>query len=187
MINQVKHAVDVLKKGGVILYPTDTIWGIGCDAQNIQSIERIRRIKHRSVRSNFILLVSDVEMLLHYTGFLSQPVQNEILAFELPTTVVYPNASNLPPEVLAEDGSIAIRIVKNEFCIEVLNMFGKPIVSTSANISGDPPPATFSEISYKIIHKMDYVVESVLESGNTSSPSRIFRLLDTGQFEIIRK
>ncbi len=143
-------AIEVLQKGGIILYPTDTIWGIGCDATNATAIEKVYRIKKRSESKSLIILVESIDQIYKYVDEMPQAALRLIKDTKKPLTIIYDNAKNLPLSLIAVDGSVAIRIVQEEFCKELILQFKKPLVSTSANISGEPSPASFKDISGEI-------------------------------------
>ena len=153
MQKEVNNTLDVLGNGGIILYPTDTIWGIGCDATNDKAIEKIFKIKKRLKEKSLISLVADKNHLQNITGY----IPNIDITSE-PTTVIYHSAFGLSKKLLAKDGSVAIRIVQDDFCQKLIQNFGKAIVSTSANISGSASPKNFSEISEEIKNNVDYIV-----------------------------
>lgn len=191
MINQdyeqdIKVCNDILKLGGVILYPTDTIWGIGCDATNEQAVAKIFAIKHRDQNKSMVLLMTDVKQL---SQFIANPLPDldKILAdFKEPTTVVYDNAINLPANVLAEDGSVAVRITADPFCRALIKRLRKPIVSTSANLSGDPSPLHFGLINDSIKVSVDYTVHWRQHDISIRQPSTILRLMKDGSLVKIR-
>ena len=153
MQKEVNNTLDVLGNGGIILYPTDTIWGIGCDATSDKAIEKIFKIKKRLKEKSLISLVADKNHLQNITGY----IPNIDITSE-PTTVIYHSAFGLSKKLLAKDGSVAIRIVQDDFCQKLIQNFGKAIVSTSANISGSASPKNFSEISEEIKNNVDYIV-----------------------------
>jgi L-threonylcarbamoyladenylate synthase len=186
MLNQIKNCLKVLEEGGIILYPTDTIWGIGCDATNPDAVLKIYRLKQRLERKSLIILLDKSEMLRHYVSNIPAIAWDLLEKIETPLTIIYPEAKNLANNVVAEDGTIAIRIVKNEFCIKLIEEFGKPVVSTSANISGENPPLTFRHISPEIINGVDYVVDESIDQIHELKPSRIIKLEQNGEFRIIR-
>jgi len=187
MEQDILRCLEVLKKGGTILYPTDTIWGIGCDANNPKAVEKIYRIKKRMESKSLIILVEDEERLKRHTGAIPEIAWDLLHSVDTPLTIIYPQARNLAKNVIAEDGTIAIRIVKNEFCRQLIRRFGKPIVSTSANISGQAPPLMFKLISNEIKNEVDYVVTLYQDLLQEVKPSTIIKLRETGEFEIIRK
>lgn len=166
MENEITKALKVLQTGGVILYPTDTIWGLGCDATNKDAVQRIYKIKQREESKALISLVSDKNMLQKLTNHIPQ-----VDITSQPTTVIYQNVKGLSESLLATNGTAAIRIVQDEFCKKLIHAFGKAIVSTSANISGNNNPKQFSEISEEIKNNADYIVnlrqEQIMESSST--------------------
>lgn len=186
MENQILKAAQVcLLKGGTILYPTDTIWGIGCDATNEQAVKRIFEIKNRPPAKNMIILVADITQLEYYADV--PGVARDLVEYtQTPLTIVYPNAKRIAAPLIAEDGSIAIRVVKDEFCEMLIRSLRKPLVSTSANISGEPAPVFFDEISDEIKNAVDYIVPLRQSEHAKSKPSRIIKLGMNGAIEIIR-
>ncbi len=187
MKTELNKTVEVLKNGGIILYPTDTVWGIGCDATNTIAIEKIYKIKNRSETKSMIILVEDIKRLSNYV----ENVPNE--AIELinnsvkPLTIIYPKAKNLPKNLISSDGSVAIRVVKHKFCEEIIKLIDKPLVSTSANISGEVTPLFFTDISKDIKNQVDYIVGMYQESITLNKPSTIIRFIDDFNFELIRE
>ena len=185
-IEEIKAAVDVLKAGGVILYPTDTVWGIGCDATNPEAVAKVYALKKRADSKSLITLVADMDMIGKYVKVIPEVAINLIEVNDKPMTIVYPGAVNLAPNVIAEDGSVAIRIPMSEFCRELVRHFRKPVVSTSANFSGEPAPALYEEISIDIINSVDWVADPYLEEGATGKSSQIIKVGIKGEIEIIR-
>lgn len=183
---QVAKTVDFLKNGKTILYPTDTIWGLGCDATDADAVNQIYKIKMRPPQKSMIILIDVVDRLFDYVTNVPPMAVDLVNIVRKPLSVIYPNAKNLPKNVIAADGSIAIRMVKTEFCKEVIRIFGKPIVSTSANITGNPTPMHFSEISQTIIKSVDFVVDKAMETSIEPKASTIARFKEDGEFEIIR-
>ncbi len=183
---QVAKTVDFLKNGKTILYPTDTIWGLGCDATDANAVNQIYKIKMRPPQKSMIILIDVVDRLFDYVTNVPPMAVDLVNIVRKPLSVIYPNAKNLPKNVIAADGSIAIRMVKTEFCKEVIRIFGKPIVSTSANITGNPTPMHFSEISQTIIKSVDFVVDKAMETSIEPKASTIARFKEDGEFEIIR-
>jgi len=182
----IKKSVELLKKGKIILYPTDTIWGIGCDATNSKAVQRIYKLKGRSESKSMIILLETVDKLERYVDKVP-PVAYDLIAHSAsPLTIVYPRAKNLAKNLVAPDGSIAIRIVKGRFGAPVMNVLDKPLVSTSANVSGQPTAAHFDEISKEIIDNVDYVVESFRQRVRAVKPSTIIKLEENGKFTVIR-
>jgi L-threonylcarbamoyladenylate synthase len=146
MTDEVKKAVEVLKKGGIILYPTDTIWGIGCDATRDDAVNKIYRIKQRKDEKSMLVLLDDAGKLTRYVGSVPEVAWNILEVNDKPLTIIYPEAQNLAESLIAEDGSIGIRITKDEFCCNLIRQLGRAVVSTSANISGKPWPENFNSI-----------------------------------------
>ena len=183
---QVAKTVEFLKNGKTILYPTDTIWGLGCDATDSNAVNQIYKIKMRPPQKSMIILIDVVDRLFDYVTNVPPMAVDLVNIVRKPLSVIYPNAKNLPKNVVAADGSIAIRMVKTDFCKEVIRIFGKPIVSTSANITGNPTPMHFSEISQTIIKSVDFVVDKAMETSIEPKASTIARFKEDGEFEIIR-
>lgn len=182
----IEQALQVLRQGGTLLYPTDTVWGIGCDATSAVAVEKVIEIKHRPANKSFVVLVADEQDILKYTASPDLEVFNFLASTSRPTTVIYDHALGLADNVVAEDGSVAIRIVNDEFCRHLIRRFRKPLLSTSANISGQPAPAIFAEISPEIKENVDFVVEHRRENTAPASPSSIIRWHGNGKFTIIR-
>lgn len=185
-IDDVRLATQALLKGGVILYPTDTVWGLGCMADNVQAIQRVYKIKQRYEKKNLIILVNSKEMLVRYVHEVPEVVFDLIESYKKPLTVVYPKAKNLPALLIANDQSIAIRIVKHPFCIKVIDSINVPLVSTSANISGQPPATTFSTIPEEIKSQVDYIAMTDRNRLHNPSPSTIIKVFPDGNFVTIR-
>lgn len=180
-----KPAVEALRKGGTLLYPTDTIWGLGCDATNPEAVERVYALKQRSPQQALIVLLSDVGLLDRYLVRVPDLAWDLVEFAEKPLTVVYPQGKNVAPNLLGADGSLAIRVVKEGFCHGLLQAFGRPLVSTSANLAGQPSPAGFEQIPEALVNGVDYVLRGP-ESG-TVTPSTIVKLGLNGEFEFLRK
>jgi len=181
------QALNVLIKGGVILYPTDTIWGLGCDATNQDAVEKIFDIKKRIDSKSLIILVNGFGMLERYVKNIP-PVAAEILdASDKPITIIYSGGKNLAPGVCNEDGSVGIRVCTDDFCSELITRFRKPLVSTSANFSDSPSPSVFSEIEEDIIKSADFVVQYRQSETKKNTPSSIIKVEDNGVIKIIRK
>jgi len=184
---EIQKCLKVLRNEGSILYPTDTIWGIGCDATNSRAVEKIYRLKLRLERKSMIILLDEARKIGEYVSTIPEIAWDLLNNVDTPLTIIYPNAKNLADKVIAADGSVAIRIVKTEFCRRLISEFGKPIVSTSANISGAKPPLVYSKISPEIIRKVDYAVGESFGHVRELRPSRIIKLNENGEFQIIRK
>ncbi|WP_372946692.1 L-threonylcarbamoyladenylate synthase [Mariniphaga sp.] len=187
MHNDIKKAVDVLKSGGIILYPTDTIWGIGCDATNPEAVARIYQIKQREDSKSMLVLMENPALLERYVNDVPEIAWDLVEISTTPLTVIYPGAKNLASNLIAEDGSIGIRFTKEEFTQKLLQRFRRPIVSTSANLSGQKSPVFFNEISEEIKNQMDYIVEYRQDDVNPAQPSSIIKLWPGGRIDIIRK
>lgn len=186
MLDEVRKAVDHLEHGRVILYPTDTIWGIGCDATNPGAVERIYRIKKRSDSKSMLVLMTGPEMLSNYLKAVPDQALEIIRTARKPTTIVYPGAANLAKNLIAEDGSVGIRLTNDPFCKNMIERFGKPVVSTSANHSGLPSPALFKEIDHGIVHEMDHVVNWRRDENSPATPSAIIKIDEKGSYIILR-
>jgi L-threonylcarbamoyladenylate synthase len=184
--NDLRNSLKVLREGGVILYPTDTLWGLGCDATNGSAIEKIFRIKSRNEKKGLIALVDGVAMLERYVRDVPYIAYELTGVSDSPLTIIYPEGKNLAPGVCSEDGSAGIRICRDEFCTELIRRFRKPVISTSANISGKPSPACFSEISEEMIGLADYIVKYRQDDRRKFFPSPVIKLDRTGTINIIR-
>jgi L-threonylcarbamoyladenylate synthase len=187
MKEDLKNALDILKKGGVILYPTDTIWGIGCDSTNTKAVERIYKIKKRDDSKSMLILIDETWRLSDYIKEVPEIALQLIEVSDKPVTIIYSGAKGISPALINDDGSIGIRVTTDEFCRKLIGALNRPIVSTSANISGSPAPQNFSEISEEIIKSMDYVVKWRQDEKSKSQPSSIIKLGINGQIEVIRK
>lgn len=185
-LDDVENCLSVLKRGGTILYPTDTIWGIGCDATNSQAVEKVFQIKKRAETKSLVVLVADEKSILHYIASPDLKVFDFIHKQERPTTIVFDNAIELAESIIAQDGSAAIRITKDEFCKHLIRRFRKPIVSTSANISGKPPPVSFTSIDEEIRVNVDYVVKWRQDDKTTAVPSKLIKWNKDGTITILR-
>lgn len=185
MTTEINKCIEILKNGGVILYPTDTVWGIGCDATNTAAVDKIFQIKQRAESKSLIVLVANEGMLQNHVVDVPELAWDIIDLATSPTTIIYPKGKNLAKNVLADDGSIAIRMIKNDFCSQLLQKFRKPIVSTSANISGTPTPLSFSSIPTAFKSSVDYVVNPQFDKG-THKPSALLKIGMGGEIEVIR-
>jgi L-threonylcarbamoyladenylate synthase len=183
---EVEKSVELLKKGKILLYPTDTIWGIGCDATNAKAVEKVFRLKNRHEQKSMIVLLDSAGKLTEYVDEVPPIAYDLIANAASPVTIVFNKAKNLPKNVIAPDGSIAIRVVKGDYCVEVIKQLGKPLISTSANISGEPAPMTFLEISEAIRQKVDYVVDIHRARIRAARPSTVIKMEQNGTFTIIR-
>ena len=176
-----------MSRGGVILYPTDTIWGIGCDATNEEAVRRVYEIKHRADSKAMLVLVDSPVKVDFYVSDVPDVAWNLIELTTKPLTIIYSGARNLAPNLLAEDGSVGIRVTQETFSMQLCRQFRKAIVSTSANISGQPSPASFSEISEDIKRAVDYIVNYRQEETGHPKPSSIIKLGQGGVINIIRE
>lgn len=182
----IEAALDVLKKGGLILYPTDTIWGIGCDASNPDAVKKVYELKQRPDAKSLIVLLADERELLRHVASADLAVFDFLAKAEKPTTVIYEGGIGFADNLLPEDGSIAIRLCREDFCRQVIRRFRKPLVSTSANISGHPSPAHFGDIEPAILNGVDYVVRYRQNDREPAAPSSIIRW-NNGNVEWIRR
>ncbi|MDL1913630.1 MAG: threonylcarbamoyl-AMP synthase [Bergeyella sp.] len=181
-----KSIVEVLKNGGTILYPTDTIWGIGCDAMNPDAVKKVFKIKNRAESQSFIILV-DTEKRLQDLVDVPEMAWVIMDLSEKPVTIVYEKSEILPKELLARDGSIGIRLTKNELCKKLISKLDRPIVSTSANFSGEKSPRIFSDINPEIIKSVDYCIEEDEESPLSYTASSVIRVGSRNQIKVIRE
>ena len=181
---QILKASYSLVTGGTILYPTDTVWGLGCDATNKQAVHKIFKLKKREESKSLVVLVSSLDMLKDYVSNIPDKAIQIIHTSTKPTTIIYHQPKGLAFNTIAVDHTVAIRIPKHEFCIQLINQFGKPIVSTSANISGSPTPSDFSEISQAILEGVDYVVN--LERDKITDKSSTILKLIGDEIKVIR-
>ncbi|KXB50867.1 Sua5/YciO/YrdC/YwlC family protein [Bacteroidales bacterium KA00344] len=182
----IRNAVEVLKKGGVILYPTDTVWGIGCDATNAEAVAKVYAIKKRDDSKALICLVDSDARLQRYVRDVPNIAWDLLDAAVKPTTVILDGAVNLAPNLIAEDGSIALRITKEEFSKELCYRFQKALVSTSANISGEPAAQNYRDISEELLNAVDYVCWSRRNEHKPHTPSSIIKLGPSGEVKVIR-
>jgi len=184
--NDIEQCLAVLNNGGLILYPTDTIWGIGCDATNPAAVNKIYALKQRATNKNMIVLLAGEKDILQYVTQPDLQIFDYIKGISKPVTVIYEGATGLADNLVGEDGTIAIRIVNDLFCKHLLKRFRKPIVSTSANISGYPPPGVFSDIDAAIKNGVDYIVQHRQDDLYAAVPSAIIRWNKDGTPTIIR-
>jgi L-threonylcarbamoyladenylate synthase len=185
--DEVTKALKVLHDGGIILYPTDTIWGIGCDATNTDAVKKIYSLKQRDETKSMIILLDTENKLESYIKDVNPLAYDMIEYAENPLTLVMPGAKNISAALISSDGSIGIRVSKHPFCRQLIQSLRKPLVSTSANISGKPFPQYFSQIAPEIINGVDYVVDIDQNDMEIKTPSTIMRLDPNGQFKFIRK
>ncbi len=185
--DEVAKALKVIQDGGIILYPTDTIWGIGCDATNTEAVKKIFALKQREEAKSMIILVDSDNKLQSYVQEVPDIAYDLIEFAENPLTLVMPGAKNISPALIAADGSVGVRVVKHPFCEQLIQRLRKPLVSTSANISGQPSPQHFGEVSAEIIEGVDYVVDLEQHDNTAKKPSTIMRLAPDGRFEFLRR
>jgi len=187
MEEDIIQSLDTLEAGGTILYPTDTIWGIGCDATNEDAVKKLYKIKRRENSQSLLILLDDPMKLGNYVKAVPDIAWEIINVTNKPLTLIYPEGINLAKNVLANDGSVGIRITNDEFCVRLIRRFHKPIVSTSANYSGQSPPANFSEIAEELVNKMDYVVKWRQKEKRKGSSSGIIKVGVNNEIEVIRE
>lgn len=187
MHEEIVKALEVLKNGGVILYPTDTIWGIGCDATNPEAVKKVYEIKKRDDSKALVILINEIGQLHSYVKEVPEIAWDIVDFAEDPLTVIYQEAKNVAPNLLADDGSVAIRLCRDEFCSKLMERFKRPLVSTSANLSGEPSPKNFTEITETVLNEVDYVVNWRKNDTQNPKPSRIISLGVNGEFKLLRK
>lgn len=185
MKDEINKCIEVLKAGGIILYPTDTVWGLGCDATNEVAVKKIYDLKQREDSKSMIVIVANDAMLNKHVVEVPELAWDIIDLATKPTTIIYPKAKNLAKNVISSDNSIAIRVIKEGFSNQLLYKYNKPIISTSANISGKPTPQNFSEISNEIKLGVDFIVSQQFDSGNRK-PSSIIKIGLKGEIQVIR-
>ncbi|RYD58767.1 MAG: threonylcarbamoyl-AMP synthase [Sphingobacteriales bacterium] len=182
----IKKCVETISAGGTILYPTDTVWGLGCDALNENAIDKIFDIKNRPREKSLIVLLADARSVIQYVAAPHPDIIDILENFDRPTTVIYDGALSFPLNAVHADGSIAIRVTRDPFCKALIKRLQTPVVSTSANLSGEPTPATFDAIQDEIKQRVDYVVKYRQDDMTIKPPSRLVRIKDDGSLEIIR-
>jgi L-threonylcarbamoyladenylate synthase len=187
MIEDIKAALEVLQKGGVILYPTDTIWGIGCDACNEDAVKKVYTIKNRVDSKSMLVLMENLALIERYVTEVPDIAYDLIELTDKPLTIIFDGAKSLAKNLIAEDGSVGIRVTAEKFSSELIRRFRRPIVSTSANLSGNPSPACFDEIDQEIIDAVDYVVKYRQDDRQKTVPSSIMKLGRGGEIKIIRE
>ncbi len=186
IVNESKAAYATLKKGGLILYPTDTVWGLGCDATNAAAVSKIYALKQREESKSLICLVSDFKMLNQYIENIPEVAYDILKYAAKPTTIIYDNPIRIAENLVAEDDTLAVRVTQDDFCRTLVKKLGRPLVSTSANLSGDKTPMRFKEIEPAILNGVDYIV-NLQRNKISGAPSAIIRLKNNGQVEVIRK
>lgn len=182
----IAQCIDKLKQGGVILYPTDTIWGIGCDATDSNAVEKVFALKNRPKEKSLIVLLADARDILQYVAAPHPDIIDIVESFDRPTSVIYEGALGFADNVTSADGSIAIRIASDPFCKALIKRFRKPIISTSANLSGMPSAPTFPDIDETIKNGVDYAVHYRRDDISVKPPSRLVKIDDDGNLEILR-
>lgn len=182
----VKEIVEILRKGGVILYPTDTVWGVGCDATNAEAVDKIYKLKGSDDKKSMLVLCGNVDSVVRYVNKAPSVAFDVMEMTSKPLTAILPGAVNVATNLIPEEGTLGIRVPDHEFCQQLLRRFGRPIVSTSANISGEDTPKRFNEISEEIIKGVDYVVDPRFEGKPTRNPSSIISFGADGAVKIIR-
>ena len=186
MKNEIENCIAVLKKGGLILYPTDTVWGIGCDATNPDAVDKVFKLKQRSDEKSLICLVHDFKMLNEYVENVPEVAYDILKYAKKPTTIIYDNPIRVAENIIAADNSLAIRVAKDEFCKKLIQRFRRPLVSTSANISGEKTPQSYAEIDPLILEGVDYVV-NLQHEKKSGKPSAIIKLKNDGSVKVIRQ
>ncbi len=185
--NDLEQCIKVLQNGGVILYPTDTVWGLGCDATNAAAVNKLYKIKNRADSKSMIVLMAEEREIIKYVAQPDLNVFDYLQEKENPTTVIYNGALGVAPKLIAEDGSIAIRLIKDEFCRHLIKRLRKPLVSTSANISGEMPPPYFKKIAPAILNAVDYIVNYRQDEMVPGKPSSLIRWNNDGTVTVIRE
>ena len=183
--DEIKRAVAALKAGKIILYPTDTVWGIGCDATNFEAIQKIYGLKQRAEAKSMICLMSDIKMLERYVESIPDAAYDIIKFSDKPTTIIYDRPKHVAENIIAADNTLGIRIASDDFCRSLISEFKKPIVSTSANLSGQPTPLSYDQISEEILKGVDYVVNLQRQKRSVKASS-IIKLTNDGEVTVIR-
>jgi len=186
MKTEIENCIAVLKKGCLILYPTDTVWGIGCDATNPEAVDKVFKLKQRSDEKSLICLVHDFRMLNEYVENVPEVAYDILKYAKKPTTIIYDDPIRVAENIIAEDNSLAIRVTKDEFCKKLIQRFRRPLVSTSANISGEKTPQSYAEIDPLILEGVDYVV-NLHHEKKSGKPSAIIKLKNDGSVKVIRQ
>lgn len=184
---EINKAVEFLRKGKTILYPTDTIWGLGCDATNQKAVSRIFKIKKRIEGRSMIVLLDHQDRLTDYVEKVPSIAYELMLNIKSPLTIIYPGGKKLAKNIIAEDGTVAIRIARDEFCQRLVASFGVPVVSTSANISGEPTPLVFNQITNSVKDAVDYIVDYDRDKLRSAKASTLIKVHLNGEFEVLRK
>jgi L-threonylcarbamoyladenylate synthase len=187
MEEEINKALEVLKKGGIIIYPTDTVWGIGCDATNDKAVRRIFTLKKRMDHKSMIVLICKPENIESIVESVPEIAYDLMESWNKPLTIVYDNAKNLAKKLIGGDQTIGVRVSRNKFNQELIKRLGKPIVSTSANYSGEPTPLLFADIDPGLLESVDYVVDYERQNLTQAKPSTVIRIYDDGHFDVLRK
>jgi len=183
----IKKAVEILEKGGLILYPSDTIWGVRCDATNPNAVEKVYKLKQRDTNRGLLILIHNPNLINQYINDVPEVAWDLIEVSDKPLSIIYPDAKNLATNLTNANGSVGIRVVKHPFCERLLHRFRKPIVSTSANISGNPYPKDFYDIDDTILDGVDYIVPAEFDESTRATPSGIIQLGKGGEIKVIRE
>lgn len=186
MEKDIQQSIEILKNGGIILYPTDTIWGIGCDATNEKAVKRIYELKKREETKSMLVLVESIDRIGRHVKTIPEMAIQLIEVNDQPMTIIYPQAVNLAPNLISSDGTIGIRVAQDDFCQKLIRKLNKPLVSTSANVSGTPSPAFFGDISDEIKKGVDYIVKWRQNDTEHRKASSIIKVGLKGEIEIIR-
>lgn len=186
MTEDIQKACEIMQAGGIILYPTDTIWGIGCDATNEKAVQKVYELKKRTDNKAMLVLTDSSAKLSMYVSDMPDIAWDLIEVADKPLTIIYPHAKNLASNLLGEDGSVGIRVTNEEFSRKLCERFRRPLVSTSANVSGEPSPGIFSEVSDSIKNGVDYIVKYRQDDMSKAKPSNIIKLGDGGVIQVIR-
>jgi len=187
MKQEVEKAVSVLKKGGIIIYPTDTVWGIGCDATNNKAVQEIFKLKKRLSQKSMIVLICEPDNIKNIVEEVPEIAFDLMESWDRPLTIVYDNAKNLAKSLISDDKTIGVRVSRSDFNKALIKELGRPIVSTSANFSGQPTPISFNEIDEKLLKRVNYVVDLERDFDVEVKPSTVIRIYPDGNFDVLRK
>jgi L-threonylcarbamoyladenylate synthase len=186
MEEEIKKAIEILRRGGIILYPTDTVWGIGCDATNYSAIEKIYALKQRKDKNSMLVLTDSPQNVTNYVSRMPYAAEQLLEVADKPLTLILDNGCGVAVNLLPEDGTIGIRAVKHEFCQRLIRALHKPMVSTSANISGEATPKSFEAISAEIKNGVDMIISTRFEGNPTRKPSSIIKVSNDNEIKVIR-
>ncbi len=186
MVKNIAFYSDQVRQGKVIVFPTDTIWGIGCDATNLSAVKYVYEVKKRDLNKPCILLIDSIQNLKKYVSNLHPRIENLLIHYKKPISIIYKASDLLHPQILNHDGTVAIRVTNNPFCKELIQNLGRPVISTSANVQGEPFPKSFEDISKEIIEGADIVVDKIYDSGINEEPSMLLSFNDEGELKFIR-